>query len=246
MNKCRIYTIIMLLSFLGNVESGFSQTENHKVGEVITVCIDSLPSFEKRIEQTNVQFNIPSGFTLCKRDSIRIEDCIFRYMPSFPHLRPGIIQSKDMNVLILLITPYISIGYDSIKALKTRNNRLSNDERWRILKKTHSAEIKVYPSKMAKTYFNADSMFVWRQTPERTNILFVADTVDVTNKMMQRLDKGYNIKDELFWKYYPYSKTMIIKKKDVGYIPVYIYFTEQGLRREEKYIRDLKKLFWFQ
>lgn len=89
-------------------------------------------------------------------------------------------------------------------------------------------------------------MFVWRKTPQRANILFVADTVDVTNKLVQRLDKGYNIKDELFWKYYPYSKTMIIKKKDVGYIPVYIYFTEQGLRREEKYIRDLKKLFWFQ
>lgn len=236
----------MLLSFLGNVESGFSQIENHKVGEVITVCIDSLPSFEMRIEQTNVQFNIPSGFTLCERDSIRIGDCIFRYMPSFHYLRPGIIQSKDMNVLILLITPYLSIGYDSIKALKTRKNRLSDDERWRIFKQTHSAEIKVYPSKKAKTYFNADSMFVWRKTPKRANILFVADTVDVTNKMMQRLDKGYNIKDELFWKYYPYSKMMIIQKKDVGYIPVYIYFTEQGLRHEEKYIRDLKKLFWFQ
>lgn len=71
----------MLLSFLGNVESGFSQTENHKLGEVITVCIDSLPSFEKRIEQTNVQFNIPSGYKRCEHDSIRIEDCVFRYMP---------------------------------------------------------------------------------------------------------------------------------------------------------------------
>lgn len=241
MNRYCMYVLIMLFSFFWDIEVGFSQVKNFKTGEIVTINIDSFPCFRQRIKQTNILYKLPSDFILCKHDSIGMGGFVFKYIPSFPNLRPDIIQSKDKQVLVLLSLLYLFNEHDSIKRQKNENiNRM------RICKQAYSDGIKIYPSKIAETYFNADSLFIWRLIPEKTDFLFVADTVNVANKLIERLDSGYNIKDELFWQYYPYCKTMIIKNKNIGYIPVYIYLTDKGAKHEEKYIRALKKLFWFQ
>lgn len=267
---CRYYKgiLITLLSFFCDVESGLSQVDNSVIGKVISIDLDSLPCYEKRIEQTNIRFEVPAGFNQCKYDSIGFTDCIFKYLPSLTNLRPGIIQSYDKHVLILLCPPYLFTAQDSIEAVKARMKRLvemhgskdsvrycpdamdfnnySPNKRHRYYMRDYSAGIEVYPSKIAATFFNADSIFIWRRTPGKTNILFLADTVDIANKLIQQLDGKYDIKDELFWNYYPYCKTMIIQKNNRGYIPVYLYFTKEGLDDEKKYIYALKRMFWFQ
>lgn len=265
---CYKYVLITLLSFFCDVESGLSQVDNFTIGKVISIDLDSLPCYEKRIEQTGIRFEVPYGFNQCKLDSIRFTDCVFKYMPSLTNLRPGIIQSHDKHVLILLYPPYLFTAKDSIEAVKARLNRLdemyaskdsiqychdvidfnkySPNKRHRYYMQDYSDRIELYPSKIAKAFFNADSMFIWRRTPEETNILFLADTVNVAKKLIQQLDGKYDIKDELFWNYYPYCKTMVFQKNNVGYIPVYIYFTKKGLDDERKYIYALKRMFWFQ
>lgn len=263
MHRYHRYTLVIILSFFCNIESGFSQVNNPMIGEVVSINVDSLPCYEKRMEQTNVMYKIPSGFNKCNYNSIRIADCVFKYVPSLPNLRPGVIQSQDKQVLVLLCGPYLFSVQDSIEAVKARINRFakihdSKDSidgidfaryspslRHRYHMQDYSDGVVIYPCKTAKAFFNADSMFIWRRPSEKTNNLFVVDTVNVSNKIIQRLDEGYNIKDEPFWKYYSCCKTMVIQKNDTGYIPVHIYFTERGLKHEEKYIRALKRLFWF-
>lgn len=51
-----------------------------------------------------------------------------------------------------------------------------------------------------------------------TENVFVADTVNLGRKFVERLDRNYRIEDKVFWKYYPYCKIMLVKKNNVGLI----------------------------
>lgn len=95
-------------------------------------------------------------------------------MPSLTNLRPGIIQSHDKHVLILLYPPYLFTAKDSIEAVKARLNRLdemyaskdsiqychdvidfnkySPNKRHRYYMQDYSDRIELYPSKIAKAF----------------------------------------------------------------------------------------------
>ena len=235
-NKC---IIVFFLFFIGNNEFAFSQIRNSEKGNIMRVDMDTLTSYEEKIKKTNILFKVPPDFYLCKRDSIKISDVTFSYLMNVFNQNPGILQSKDQEMIVFLYGPRLfvnSSGYDWKRYARHIDNLAYHD---------FMPRIKKYPSKIAKKLFNADSLFVWERMPKGTENVFVIDTVDLGRKFVERLDQNYRIEDEVFWQYYPYCKTMLIKKNNVGFIFVYLYFTKRGIKYENKYIHTLKRMFWF-
>ncbi len=233
------YILFFLFLLIGNNEKIFSQKRDNAIGSIINVSIDTLPTYEARIGETNILFKVPSRFNRCKQDSIRLSSTTFSYSMNVFNQSPGIIQSKDQQMFVFLYDPFLfenSDRFDWKHKIGYRDN---------LIYKDFVSKIKTYSSKIAKKLFNADSLFVWERAPRETENVFAVDTVNLGGKFIERLDRNYRIENEVFWQYYPYCKTMLIKKNNVGFIFIYLYFTEEGIKRESKYIHALKKMFWF-
>lgn len=151
------------------------------------VDMDTLTSYEEKIKKTNILFKVPPDFYLCKRDSIKISDVTFSYLMNVFNQNPGILQSKDQEMIVFLYGPRLfvnSSGYDWKRYARHIDNLAYHD---------FMPRIKKYPSKIAKKLFNADSLFVWERMPKGTENVFVIDTVDLGRKFVERLDWNYRI-----------------------------------------------------
>lgn len=226
MYRRKIHLLLVLFLF-------YVYGENDLFAQARVYTIENqMKYFDKVIEMAGISFQMPRN--CIQLDSIGQFIPVFHSVYHFPGKHFRIIQSKDKHFAVFVCAPYACPALpDSVTVFTLSPNHAqfdSNLAHRAYMLENPIEEIQYVISKQARCFFNADSVITYRRNVKSFHDIFVS---------MDTFLRNYKLEEDPFWTEFPYCKVMILHKRNRGFIPLYLFFTEKGWKHEKKYTRLL-------
>jgi hypothetical protein len=230
--KKTIFVIILVMGFISvsnsmRAQNDSTQWEKDKARMLKEMPVLPIPTLEYILGINNIDFRCPKQFVLdntpeCFSPSFWISyplgGCMFYNLTSKDGLFIAFIREANLQHLHAPNTDNNTAHLELIKNdFVGVNEYFSHDDRESITMNDIHKYVKYYSTAFAREMFNADTVV------------------------------SYSIRYEHrpFRNIYPECSRIIIQKNNRPIIPLLCFYTAKGYKKQEKYLKNLKKAFWY-